>query len=145
MSEIRPTVAVDLDGVLAHYDGWKGLDMIGRPLDGAVEFVQTLIASGFAVQVHTTRTNVDASKPELDGLRRMDGDKARQYAGRIIASWLSMHGFPALSSNFGVYTGEGKPLACAYVDDRAVACRPQERGPEAFADAAERIEALRPS
>ena len=30
-------IAIDLDGTLAEYDGWKGIDNIGKPIKGAVE------------------------------------------------------------------------------------------------------------
>ena len=37
---MKNTVCVDLDGTLAKYDGWKGLEHIGEPIDGSVEFTQ---------------------------------------------------------------------------------------------------------
>ncbi len=42
MSEHTKSVAIDLDGVLATYDGWKGADHIGKPIDGARAFLKEL-------------------------------------------------------------------------------------------------------
>jgi hypothetical protein len=50
-----PTVALDFDGVLAEYDGWRGVDHMGKPLPGAREFVQRLKDAGFCVIVHSCR------------------------------------------------------------------------------------------
>lgn len=109
----RRTVAVDLDGVLASYDGWKGLDTIGHPIPGAQDFVRRLL--GFAdVVVFTTRCNADFSRPA--------GETRETLAARV-RRWLEIHRFPAEAT---VYTGAGKPAANAYVDDRAVVCRPQD-------------------
>ena len=42
MSDDRPIVCVDLDGVLNDYDGWKGADYFHPPRPGAREFSQQL-------------------------------------------------------------------------------------------------------
>ena len=111
----RKTVCVDLDGTLASYDGWKGSDHIGEPLSGAVEFTHKL--SEFAdVVIYTTRTNTDPKLGNHEG------------AFELLKAWLDKHGFAYHS----IYQGQGKPLAAAYVDDRAVACVPQRDGVAAF-------------
>ncbi len=116
----RPTVAVDLDGVLARYDGWRGIDHIGDPLPGAVEFTRRL--SAFAeVLVWTTRCSPEANPPYDAG----------ELVG-IVMDWLNRHGF----CWHRIWAGHGKPIAAAYVDDRAVACRPQSAGGETTYDAA---------
>jgi hypothetical protein len=48
------TVCVDLDGVLAAYSGWKGIEHIGDPLPGAVEFTHA-VAEFARVLVYTSR------------------------------------------------------------------------------------------
>lgn len=105
--QIRKTVCIDLDATLADYDRWRGVEHIGNPIPGAVEFVKAI--QDFAdVVIHTTRTSVLANPGyEPDCLcERVD-------------DWLRIHGFATK-----VYRGDGKPLAVAYVDDRAVICRP---------------------
>jgi len=36
----RPWIGVDLDGTLAHYDGWKGPTHIGAPIHKMVQRVR---------------------------------------------------------------------------------------------------------
>ena len=111
---MKRSVCVDLDGVLASYrDGWKGVEQIGDPIPGAVEFTRQL--SEFArVVIFTTRVKRD-----------MD-DRPPQYQepGALLAlvqGWLDRHGF----TYDEIYEGQGKPIASAYIDDRAVVCRPE--------------------
>jgi len=112
---MRKTVCVDLDGVLADYSsGYKGPDVIGDPLPGAVEFTRAL--GEFAeVVIYSVRCS-----PEF----RPGSVEARV---RPVREWLQAHGFYFDR----IASGEGKPVACAYVDDRAVECDPQGLfGPE---------------
>ncbi len=107
------TICVDLDGVLAQYDGWKGLENIGEPIAGAREFMASLSEKYF-VLVHTARIANENVKTE-DHVQRVKN---------LVVEWLNENEIP-----FGdVYTGRGKPLASAFIDDRAVSCRPQEDG-----------------
>lgn len=114
----KPRICVDLDGVLARYEGWAGREAIGDPLPGALEFIQAL--REFAeVIIHTSR--------------------ADQTAGmESVASWLEKHAIP----HDAIHTGPGKPKAMAYVDDRSVACRPQDFGPAVYAVAEHQVRVL---
>ena len=119
MQRRNRTVAVDLDGVLAKYDGWKGLENIGDPIEGAKEFMASLSEKYF-VLVHTARIANENVKTE-DHIQRVKN---------LVVEWLNENEIP-----FGdVYTGRGKPLATAFIDDRAVSCTPQE-DKEAFENA----------
>lgn len=51
----RGWIAVDLDGTLAKYDGWKGPEEIGEPVPAMVERVQRWLAEGKDVRVFTAR------------------------------------------------------------------------------------------
>jgi hypothetical protein len=113
---MKKIVAVDVDGVLAQYDGWKGIDHIGDPILGAVEFTRDLSAY-VDVLIFTSRCCEELNKPE----------KAHLLRDRLV-KWLDQHGFTYAD----VYVGQGKPPASAYIDDRAVVCRPQENGRLAF-------------
>ena len=119
----KPTVCVDLDGVLATFDRWRGLDHFGEPIVGAKAFMEALGAS-FRVVVFTTRTNVTLNNPEGD-----KSENRRTMVNRV-ATWLDRHGIPYDS----IYAGQGKPLAIAYIDDRAMRCEPQQDGPAAYRD-----------
>lgn len=48
-------IAVDLDGTLAHYDGWKGIDHIGEPVPLMVARVKAWLADGRDVRIFTAR------------------------------------------------------------------------------------------
>jgi hypothetical protein len=47
-------IGVDLDGTLAHYDGWKG-GLIGAPIPRMVERVKKWLAAGTEVRIFTAR------------------------------------------------------------------------------------------
>jgi hypothetical protein len=113
----RPRVCLDLDGVLAGYEGWKGSDHIGAPLPGAFEFARSL--SEFAdIIIFTSRCSEDAPR---EGSRVIDVGKLRIK----VIEWLEKYKIPYSD----VYVGKGKPRAAVFIDDRAVPCRPQtEKG-----------------
>ena len=103
----RPTIAVDLDGVLAKYDP-ATFDPchIGDPIPGALEFVREL--QEFAdIIVMTAR------------IRGQD-DEFDLMTALMVNEWLDRNGLKC-----GVWDRQGKPLAAAYVDDRGVRCDPQ--------------------
>lgn len=106
---MRKTVAVDLDGTLAQYDGWKGVDHIGDPIPGAVDFTKRL-AEFADVLIYTCRCSQEVCRGE-----------ALHFLQRRVEDWLNKHGF----AYHHVYTGQGKPVAAAYIDDRAIYCNPQ--------------------
>ncbi len=91
----RPTVCVDLDGVLNTFDEWRGSDFFHPPRDGAREFLSDLHAQGYRVVVFTVRWHEWVSK------------------------WLGEHGL----AQFVDEVTDRKPPAHAYVDDRAVCFR----------------------
>jgi hypothetical protein len=109
----KPRVCLDLDGVLAKYEGWRGADHIGTPLPGALEFAWSL--SQFAdIIIFTSRCSQDAGSEE----------RSRVSPGQMkirIIDWLEKYKFPYTD----VYVGQGKPRAAAFIDDRAVRCSPQ--------------------
>lgn len=102
----KPSVCVDLDGVLAKYDGWKGVDHIGDPIPRAREFLE-LLSKNFHIIIHTTRVN-----PEVNTGHTYEELRAK------VEAWLVKHEM--------VYDDiQSKPLAIAYIDDRACYCEPE--------------------
>jgi adenylylsulfate kinase len=100
------TVALDFDGVLAQYDGWRGEDHLGQPMPGMRDLVAALERRGCAVVVFTTRP-----------------------ADRI-HGWLRDHGFPALE-----VTNVKERRMVVFLDDRAVRFEPPlVADPEAAAE-----------
>ena len=76
MTEKKRIIAVDLDGTLAQYDGWKGDDVIGDPIPAMVSRLKEEESEGATIVIFTTRGDV----PE----RREPVEK-----------WLEKHGLPA--------------------------------------------------
>ncbi len=98
MGEYKKSVAVDLDGVLAKYTGWKGERIIEEPMSGAREFLEN-VSKKYHVIIHTTRKR------------------------EIVWEWLKHYGLDSSVTDVNyclVNQREGKPVAVAYVDDRAV-------------------------
>lgn len=69
----RPYIlAIDLDGVLCQYDGWKGPAHFGKPVPGVIEELYKLKREGrerkeeWAVVVLTTRRTDNALRRHLD-------------------------------------------------------------------------------
>jgi len=52
-------MAVDLDGTLAHYDRWRGIEHVGEPVPLMLERVQAWLAEGKTVKVFTARVAVE--------------------------------------------------------------------------------------
>ncbi|MDQ3490986.1 MAG: hypothetical protein M3449_07975 [Acidobacteriota bacterium] len=126
----KPRVCVDLDGVLAKYESWHGLDQIGPPLPGALEFAWSL-AQIADIIIFTSRCSLDNGN---------DHSAKRTSPGPLrirVIEWLEKYKFPYTD----VYIGQGKPRASAFIDDRAVPCSPQ-RDSEAFSTALEHARSL---
>jgi len=111
----KPRVCLDLDGVLAQYNGWEGLDKIGPPIPGAVDFAWSLVQIADIV-IFTSRCSLDAG-----GETPTTRLTPRQLRIKVI-EWLEKYKFPYTD----VYAGQGKPRAAAFIDDRAVMCSPQK-------------------
>lgn len=60
-SQKKGWIAVDLDGTLAYYHSWRGLDHIGKPVKAMLERVRRWLEEGYEVRIFTAR----ASSPEL--------------------------------------------------------------------------------
>jgi len=118
----KPRVCLDLDGVLAQYEKWRGIEHIGDPIPGALEFTKKL--SKFAeIVIFSSRCAQDVA----------EGSRITPGQLRIhVIQWLERHKFPYTD----VYIGQGKPRSAAFIDDRAVACSPQN-DKDAFKNALE--------
>lgn len=68
-------IGVDLDGTLAHYDGWKGWDHIGDPIPAMLERVKRWLGEGHDVRIFTARIS--------------GGD--RVVATAVIEQWCEQH------------------------------------------------------
>lgn len=58
-------IGVDLDGTLAFYDTWKGIEHIGKPIPKMIAFVKDLINKGNTVKIFTARAIDKKSIPYI--------------------------------------------------------------------------------
>jgi hypothetical protein len=65
VSEHKGWIGVDLDGTLAHYDGWKGWNHIGDPVPDMLNRVLKWIAEGRDVRIFTARVSHDGSPSRM--------------------------------------------------------------------------------
>ena len=87
-------IGVDLDGTLAYYDGWKGIQHIGEPIPLMLTRVKTWLDNGKTVKIFTAR--VSAPEPE------------KTEVISSIHKWCKKHGLPELEvtccKDFGMIT-----------------------------------------
>jgi hypothetical protein len=94
----KRTIAVDFDGVIAEYDGWKGAGVLGEPRPDVQKALGILHAEGWKIVINTTRGETE------------------------IAEYLTRHGIHVdeINRNSDYKTLGHKPVADVYWDDRAV-------------------------
>lgn len=71
-------LAVDLDGTLAYYDDWKGIEHIGEPVPLMLNRVKEWIADGKTVKIFTARAC------------------GGEHQINLIQDWCEKHGLPRL-------------------------------------------------
>ncbi len=99
---------------------------IGEPIPGAREFLTSLREIPANVCIWTVRTNqVLQSDSGLDVKELIE----------IVEQWMIKHELPFDS----IAGSDGKPLSVAYIDDRAIVCRPLGDSDDHTFDAALRI------
>lgn len=69
-------IGVDLDGTLAHYEGWKGGD-IGEPVGPMLARVKRWLAEGRDVRIFTARASTPELVPAIEAW-------CRRHLGRVL-------------------------------------------------------------
>lgn len=100
--EKKKTIAIDFDGTIAGYDGWKGKGVFGKPIAGAAESLNRLKEEGWTIIIFTTRLEID-----------------------LVCDYLRKYSIPFDHINHSPETQEqflhpSKVLADVYLDDRAI-------------------------
>lgn len=93
---MRPYIAVDLDGTLAEYHGWQGIEHIGKPIKPMVQRVKRWLREGREVRCFTARVYNDP------------------IAAKIVRGWLNEHGLQQVDTTCVKDRG-----MVALLDDRA--------------------------
>lgn len=83
-------IGVDLDGTLAMYDGWRGVDHIGEPVPLMLERVKRWLWEGKDVRIFTARVDggnaaITAGEPRGEHFRDVDSVKG------FIEQWCKTH------------------------------------------------------
>ena len=100
-------IGVDLDGTLAEYHGWQGVDHIGDPIPAMVSRVKEWIKEGKSVRIFTAR----AFAPEDDRDRQHEAHRAV----KVIQDWCLKH----IGTVLPVTCTKDYGMLCLW-DDRAV-------------------------
>lgn len=97
LNNSRRTIAVDFDGVIADYEGYKGPGVLGTPRMDVIEAMRTLQSEGWKIVINTTRGESE------------------------IRPYLALHQVPhdEINRNSDYTTAGPKPVADVYWDDRA--------------------------
>ncbi len=93
----KPWIGVDLDGTLAEWTGWKGLDNIGKPIPLMLARVKFWLERGITVKIFTARASDEANGippikkwladnglPELEITNKKDFDMVELWDDRVI-------------------------------------------------------------
>ena len=107
------TVCFDFDGVLAEYDGWKGHEHIGKPIEENIHLVGVLHNAGFTLVLSTTRLN---DFPFVDKPYEVDRVVQTGHAAEILHGWLQEQGIETFFARIWC----DKVMADYYIDDRAL-------------------------
>ena len=93
------TYAFDFDGVIAQYDGFKGANHAEKPIKEVVKAIRILKKQGHKILIYSTRGN------------------------RFLKKYCQDYNIPIDYFNINPEQGgenKNKPVAYAYIDDRAV-------------------------
>lgn len=97
------TVAVDFDGVISRYDGWKGPGVFGGPIEGCREELEKLKEEGWTVIIFTTRG--------------VDIDLVRNY---LVKHKIPFDHINENRPDAPKNISDKKVIADCYIDDRAI-------------------------
>lgn len=114
-------IGVDLDGTLAHYDGWNG-GAIGEPVPAMLRRVEDWLAMGRDVRVFTARVAATGKRKTTGEIDSQEFADAQRQA---IQAWTHKH------LGVRLQVTAVKDFACAEIwDDRAVGVKLNEGDPK---------------
>jgi len=101
----RGWIGVDLDGTLAYYDHWRGVEHVGAPVPAMLERVQKWLCDGCDVRIVTARVS--------------RGPAESSIARAVIQQWCATHVGAVL-----LVTNEKDYAMIELWDDRCVQVEP---------------------
>lgn len=96
------TIAIDFDGVISKYDGFKGKGVFGNPIKWAKECINRLYEKGYTIIIFTTRS---------------EEKEIKEYLNRYDIKFNYINKNP---KNYKIGCSDKKVLADIYLDDRAI-------------------------
>jgi len=110
MEKKTSIIAVDLDGTILDFSWEKwvkyGVKYLGKPKAFAIPVLKFLQSFGYKIVVHTARINSTYQDTYTDLCKRQTQ----------LESVLKKYGVPFDE----IWTGNGKPIADFYIDDKAI-------------------------
>lgn len=76
-------IGVDLDGTLAHYDEWRGLEHIGDPIPKMLARVKAWLGQGIEVRIVTARLAISDPHEEQLAFEAID-EWIRRHVGQSL-------------------------------------------------------------
>ena len=73
-------IGVDLDGTLAYYDEWEGIEHIGKPIPLMVDRIKKWLEDGKEVKIITAR----ASGKDVDLSKKYIEDWLKEHIGQVL-------------------------------------------------------------
>lgn len=101
---MKRVICIDFDGVIHEYRGWNGEGKFNDPVQGAKEGIDQIREAGYKVLIFTCRIDTDAVKEWMDK-HDIEYDGINEH----LVKFSHTDKTPTM-----------KPLADAYVDDKAV-------------------------
>lgn len=80
MSNTTGWIGFDLDGTLAHYEGWTDILHIGDPIEKMVNEVKGFLMSGHRVKIFTARVSVE-NEDEIKHITEIIQDWCEKHIG----------------------------------------------------------------
>jgi len=84
-------IGFDLDGTLAEYSGWKGVEHIGDPVPAMAERLRSLVDRGIEVRIFTARVSgrdhAEAERHIQDWTERHFGQRLKVTNVKDFAMW----------------------------------------------------------
>ena len=73
-----------MDGTLAFYDGWKGVDYIGEPIPLMIDRVQQWLAEGKQVRIMTARVHPNQDGRTIEVVRYWIEKWCLEHIGQVL-------------------------------------------------------------